>query len=55
LKEDNKHIPSIIVSTVSEERIKERVENLGVKKYLSKPINLDKLREDVSEIFESDS
>ena len=55
LKEDNKHIPSIIVSAVSEERIKERIENLGVKKYLSKPINLDELRKDVSEIFESDS
>jgi len=55
LNESNKHIPSIIVSTVSEEEIKERIENLGVKKYLSKPINLDELRKDVSEIFESDS
>lgn len=55
LKENNKHIPTIIVSSVSGEEIKERIENLGVRKYLSKPINLDKVKKNVIEILKSDS
>jgi len=52
LKEANKDISTIIASTVSKEKAKERTKNLGIKKYLSKPLNLDKLKESVREILE---
>jgi len=55
VRETNKDIPVIIASTVSEQGAKERIKNLGIKKYLSKPLNLNKLREDVREIFQFNS
>jgi len=52
LSETNKHIPTIIVSSTSEKKVKEQVKNLNVKKILSKPVNLNKLRKNIREILE---
>jgi len=52
LKESNQNIPVIVVSSVSEKEGKPKVENLGIKKYLCKPFQLDELRKSIKEILE---
>ena len=51
LKESGQNIPVIVISSVSEKEGKQKIQNLGVKKYLSKPFQLDELRKSVREIL----
>lgn len=51
LKESGQNIPVIVVSSVSEKEGSEKVKDLGIKKYLSKPFQLDELRESIGEIL----
>jgi len=52
LKESNQNIPVIVISSVSEKEGQQKIQGLGVKKYLSKPFQLDELRKSVREILE---
>ncbi len=51
LNESAKHIPIIIVSTVSEEKVRQQTGDLPVQKILSKPVNLNELRKCIKEIL----
>ncbi len=51
LKESNKSVPVIVVSSINEKEGKQKIENLSVKKYLSKPFRLEELKKSIKEIL----
>jgi len=51
LKETGKDIPVIVVSSLSESEGMEKVKELGVKKYLTKPFQLEELRKSIEEVL----
>jgi CheY-like chemotaxis protein len=51
LKESNQDVPVIVISSVSEKEGQEKIQGLGVKKYLTKPFQLDELRKSVRDIL----
>lgn len=52
LKQSGQNIPVIVVSSINEKEGQQKIQGLGIKKYLSKPFHLDELRQSVKEILE---
>lgn len=51
LKETNRNIPTIVVSSVTDKESINKAKELGVREYLTKPFQLDKLKSIVREIL----
>lgn len=49
LKEENRNIPVIVVSSSSDEETRKKAEGMGVSKYLTKPFHLNELRKSIEE------
>ena len=52
LKETNRNIPAIVVSSVTDKESIDKAKEAGVREYLTKPFQLDKLKSAVREILE---
>lgn len=49
LKEENRNIPVIVVSSSTDEQTRKKVEGMGISKYLTKPFHLNELRKSIEE------
>lgn len=49
LREENRNIPVIVVSSATDEQTRKKAEEMGVSKYLTKPFHLNELRKSIEE------
>lgn len=49
LKEENRDIPVIVVSSSTDEQTRKKAEGMGISKYLTKPFHLNELRKSIEE------
>lgn len=55
LNESNSDVPVMVVSSVSEKEGRQKLQGLKIKKYLTKPFQLDELKRNIKEILEEEA